>query len=153
MSATVKKLMASSQTNSSQKQYLKQLHQDFVRPVEYAPLWVIIAIASALGVGTMIGWQRVVKTIGEGIGRSHMTYAQGVCAQLTTALSIAAANLFGLPVSTTQILSSAVAGTAVANRSGLQKSTIRNIVLAWLFTFPIALLLAGFFYFLITRIL
>ncbi|MBR6027276.1 MAG: inorganic phosphate transporter [Neisseriaceae bacterium] len=153
MSATVKKLMASPQTDSSQKQYLKQLHQDFVRPVEYAPLWVIIAIASALGLGTMVGWQRVVKTIGEGIGRSHMTYAQGVCAQLTTALSIAAANLFGLPVSTTQILSSAVAGTAVANRSGLQKSTILNIVLAWLFTFPIAMLLAGLFYFLITRIL
>ena len=132
------------------KNYLTQLREDFTRPIEYAPLWVIVAIASALGLGTMIGWKRVVKTVGEGIGRSHMTYAQGVCAQLTAGISIAAANLFGLPVSTTQILSSAVVGTAVANKSGVQMSTVRNILLAWLFTFPVAMLLAGIFYFLMT---
>lgn len=132
------------------KNYLTQLREDFTRPIEYAPLWVIVAIASALGLGTMIGWKRVVKTVGEGIGRSHMTYAQGVCAQLTAGISIAAANLFGLPVSTTQILSSAVVGTAVANKSGVQMSTVRNILLAWLFTFPVSMLLAGTFYFLMT---
>ena len=98
----------------------------------------------------MIGWKRVVKTIGEGIGKDHMTYAQGVCAQITTAASIAAANVAGLPVSTTQILSSAVAGAAVANKSGLKLSTVRNILLAWLFTFPAAMVLAGAIYYLVT---
>ena len=100
----------------------------------------------------MIGWKRVVTTVGEGIGKSHMTYAQGVCAQVTAAVGIAGANLFGLPVSTTQILSSAVAGTAVANKSGLQWSTIRNILLAWIFTFPVAMGISGGLYFLIRMV-
>lgn len=150
LNASTKKLAASSQVDATQKTYLSELRRDFTKPVEYAPLWVIIAIASALGLGTMVGWKRVVKTVGEGIGRSHMTYAQGVCAQLTAAISIAAANLFGLPVSTTQILSSAVAGTAVANKSGLQRATIRNILLAWLLTFPVAMGLSGLLYYVIT---
>ncbi len=140
---TAKKVATFPVTTHEQKQYLNSLQQDFSLPIEYAPVWVIIAIASALGLGTMVGWKRVVKTVGEGIGKSHMTYAQGVSAQMTTALGIASANLFGLPVSTTQILSSAVAGTAVANKSGLQWVTIRNILLAWLFTFPIAMILSG----------
>ena len=136
----------------AQKAYLQQVGKDFALPVEYAPLWVIIAIALSLGIGTMIGWKRVVTTVGEGIGKSHMTYAQGVCAQVTAAVGIAGANLFGLPVSTTQILSSAVAGTAVANKSGLQWSTIRNILLAWIFTFPVAMGIAGGLYFLIRMV-
>lgn len=140
---TSKKVAALPMMKPEQKEYLNSLQKDFSLPIEYAPIWVIFAIASALGLGTMVGWKRVVKTVGEGIGKSHMTYAQGVSAQMTTAIGIASANLFGLPVSTTQILSSAVAGTAVANKSGLQWSTIRNIVLAWLFTFPIAMLLSG----------
>ncbi len=140
---TAKKVAALPAMNKEQKQYLTSLQRDFSLPIEYAPIWVIFAIASALGLGTMVGWKRVVKTVGEGIGKSHMTYAQGVCAQMTAAIGIAGANLFGLPVSTTQILSSAVAGTAVANKSGLQWATIRNILLAWLFTFPIAMLLSG----------
>lgn len=151
LAGITKKIATSPQTPDGETAYLMQLREDFTKPVEYAPLWVIIAIASALGLGTMVGWKRVVRTVGEGIGRSHMTYAQGVCAQLTAGISIAAANLFGLPVSTTQILSSAVAGTAVANKSGLQASTIRNIVLAWLFTFPVSMGLAGLLYFVITQ--
>ncbi|MDO5686690.1 MAG: inorganic phosphate transporter [Neisseria sp.] len=153
LNTTAKMLAAGNHTDKAQKTYLSELRRDFTKPVEYAPLWVIIAIASALGLGTMIGWKRVVKTVGEGIGRSHMTYAQGVSAQLTAAISIAGANLFGLPVSTTQILSSAVAGTAVANKSGLRGSTIRNILLAWLFTFPVAMLLSGLLYYAITLFL
>lgn len=146
---TAKKLASMPTATADQKQYLQQIRKDFALPVEYAPLWVIVAIALSLGIGTMIGWKRVVTTVGEGIGKSHMTYAQGVCAQMTAALGIAGANLLGLPVSTTQILSSAVAGTAVANKSGLQWSTIRNIILAWLFTFPVAMSIAGALYFVI----
>ena len=146
----VKQIADAPQTSSEQNAYLLQLRQDLIKPVEYAPLWVIVAIASALGFGTMIGWKRVVKTVGEGISRSHMSYAQGVCAQMTAAISIAAANMFGLPVSTTQILSSAVVGTAVANKSGVNTVTIRHIILAWLFTFPIAMILAGVLYFVMT---
>ena len=152
LASSNKWLADSEMTDATQVAYLKKLHQDLSRPVEYAPLWVIIAIASALGLGTMIGWKRVVKTVGEGIGKEHMTYGQGVCAQLTTAAGIAAANFAGLPVSTTQILSSAVAGAAVADKSGLQKSTVRNILLAWLFTFPAAVVLAGLCYYLIVLI-
>ncbi len=143
LDSNAKKMAQMKDSNSSEKSYLSALRKDFTLPIEYAPLWVIIAIASALGMGTMIGWRRVVTTVGEGIGKSHMTYAQGVSAQITAAIGIAGANLFGLPVSTTQILSSAVAGTAVANKSGLQAATIRNIILAWLFTFPVAMLLSG----------
>lgn len=144
---SAKKLAALPGNSPEQRAYLQQVGKDFSLPVEYAPLWVIVAIALSLGIGTMIGWKRVVTTVGEGIGKSHMTYAQGVCAQVTAAVGIAGANLFGLPVSTTQILSSAVAGTAVANKSGLQWSTIRNILLAWLFTFPVAMgIAAGLYY-------
>ena len=149
LASSAKLLADSTETDEHQINYLKQLQQDLTRPVEYAPLWVIIAIASALGLGTMIGWKRVVKTVGEGIGKEHMTYAQGACAQITTAAGIATANFAGLPVSTTQILSSAVAGAAVADKSGLKISTVRNILLAWLFTFPAAMFLAGACYYLI----
>ena len=149
---SAKKLAAMPGNSPEQKAYLQQVGKDFSLPVEYAPLWVIVAIALSLGIGTMIGWKRVVTTVGEGIGKSHMTYAQGVCAQVTAAVGIAGANLFGLPVSTTQILSSAVAGTAVANKSGLQWSTIRNILLAWIFTFPVAMGISGGLYFLIRMV-
>ncbi len=127
--------------------YLNSLRKDISKTVEYAPLWVIFSIASALGIGTMVGWKRVVKTVGEGIGKKDMTYAQGVCAQVTASISIGLANVFGLPVSTTQVLSSGVAGTMVANKSGLQWKTIRNIGLAWLFTFPVAMVLAGMLFY------
>ena len=149
LSATAKKLSESSYTNKNQQEYLNKLRKDFTSPVEYAPLWVVVIIALALAIGTTVGWKRVVHTIGSGIGRSHMTYAQGVCAQLTTALSIAMANVFGLPVSTTQILSSSVAGTAVANKSGLQKNNIINILMTWVLTLPAAVLISGILYFII----
>ncbi|WP_434777222.1 inorganic phosphate transporter [Neisseria sp. Ec49-e6-T10] len=133
--------------------YLKSLRKDLALTTEYAPLWVIFAVATALGLGTMVGWKRVVKTVGEGIGKKEMTYAQGVCAQVTATISIGFANLFGLPVSTTQVLSSGVAGTMVANQSGLQWVTIRNILLAWLFTFPVAMILSGGLFFLLATLL
>jgi PiT family inorganic phosphate transporter len=114
---------------------------------KFIPTWVKIAVAIALGLGTMIGWKRIVVTVGEKIGKTHLTYAQGACAEITAAATIAAADGYGLPVSTTHVLSSGIAGTMAANGSGLQWSTIRNIALAWVLTLPAAMMLSGSLYF------
>ncbi len=115
---------------------------------QYIPLWVKVAVACALGFGTMVGWKRIVVTVGEKIGKSHLTYGQGASAELVAMATIEAADRFGLPVSTTHILSSGVAGTMAANHAGLQKETLRNIVLAWVLTLPVCMLLgAGLFSF------
>jgi low-affinity inorganic phosphate transporter len=136
-----------------EKSDLDKLRKDLTAPTEYAPFWVILAVALALGVGTMVGWKRVVLTIGEKIGKQGMTYAQGMSAQITTASAIALANVFSLPVSTTHILSSGVAGTMVANKSGLQGGTIRNILMAWVLTLPITIALAAALFWLASKIL
>jgi PiT family inorganic phosphate transporter len=114
---------------------------------KFIPIWVKIAVAIALGLGTMVGWKRIVVTVGEKIGKTHLTYAQGACAELTAAATIAAADGYGLPVSTTHVLSSGIAGTMTANGSGLQWSTIRNIATAWVLTLPVAMLISGSLYF------
>jgi PiT family inorganic phosphate transporter len=113
---------------------------------KFIPTWVKIAVAIALGLGTMVGWKRIVITVGEKIGKTHLTYGQGATAELVAAGTIAAADMYGLPVSTTHILSSGVAGTMAANGSGLQLSTIRNIVLAWVLTLPMAMMLSAGLY-------
>jgi PiT family inorganic phosphate transporter len=113
---------------------------------------VKIAVAIALGLGTMIGWKRIVVTVGEKIGKTHLTYAQGACAEITAAATIAAADVYGLPVSTTHVLSSGIAGTMAANGSGLQWSTIRNIALAWVLTLPAAMLLSGILYLIFSKL-
>ncbi|HEX9200190.1 MAG TPA: inorganic phosphate transporter [Acidobacteriaceae bacterium] len=113
------------------------------RSTKFVPTWVKVAVALALGLGTMIGWKRIVVTVGEKIGKSHMTYAQGASAELTAMITIGLADGYGLPVSTTHVLNSGVAGTMAANNSGLQRSTIRNIAMAWVFTLPAAALLSG----------
>jgi PiT family inorganic phosphate transporter len=113
---------------------------------KYIPLWIKIVVAIALGLGTMIGWKRIVVTVGEKIGKEHLTYAQGASAELVAMGTIGLATAYGLPVSTTHVLSSGVAGTMAANGSGLQASTLRNIVVAWLLTLPVCVLLgAGVF--------
>jgi PiT family inorganic phosphate transporter len=109
----------------------------------FIPLWVKVAVAMALGLGTMVGWKRIVVTVGEKIGKSHLTYAQGAIAEITAMATIGAADGFGLPVSTTHVLSSGVAGTMAANHSGIQWSTVRNLGLAWVLTLPVAMLLSG----------
>jgi PiT family inorganic phosphate transporter len=109
----------------------------------YIPLWVKVAVALALGFGTMIGWKRIVVTVGEKIGKAHLTYAQGACAELVAFGTIEAADILGLPVSTTHVLSSGIAGTMVANGSGIQKETVRNIILAWVLTLPVCVLLGA----------
>jgi inorganic phosphate transporter, PiT family len=113
---------------------------------KFIPWWVKVAVAIALGLGTMIGWKRIVVTVGEKIGKTHLTYAQGACAEITAAATIAAADIYGLPVSTTHVLSSGIAGTMAANGSGLQLSTIRNIALAWILTLPAAMVISGTLY-------
>jgi PiT family inorganic phosphate transporter len=113
------------------------------KATKFIPTWVKVAVALALGMGTMVGWKRIVVTVGEKIGKEHLTYAQGASAELVAMCTIFAADWWGLPVSTTHVLSSGVAGTMAANRSGLQISTIRNIAAAWVFTLPAAATLSG----------
>ncbi len=122
------------------------------KSTKFIPSWVKVAVALALGLGTMIGWKRIVVTVGEKIGKARMTYAQGASAQLVAMATILAAGTFGLPVSTTHVLSSSVAGTMAANRSGLQRATIRNITAAWVFTLPAAALLSGTLFWLFNTI-
>jgi len=114
---------------------------------KFIPDWVKVSVALALGLGTMIGWKRIVVTVGEKIGKQHLTYGQGAVAEIVAMGTIAAADSFGLPVSTTHVLSSGVAGTMAANGSGVQMSTLRNIALAWVLTLPCAIALSAFLFF------
>jgi PiT family inorganic phosphate transporter len=116
------------------------------KATRFIPLWVKVAVAIALGLGTMVGWKRIVVTVGEKIGKNHLTYAQGAAAEITAMATIGAADYFGLPVSTTHVLSSGVAGTMAANHSGLQWSTVRNLLMAWVLTLPVAMTLSGFLF-------
>jgi len=122
------------------------------KATKFIPNWVKVAVALALGLGTMVGWKRVVVTVGEKIGKDHLTYAQGASAGLVTMGTIFAANTWGLPVSTTHILSSGIAGTMTANGSGLRLGTVRNIAAGWLFTLPAAALISGILYWLFRAI-
>jgi len=122
---------------------LKNYKSHIDRATRFIPLWVKVAVALALGLGTMVGWKRIVITVGEKIGKSHLTYAQGAAAEITAMATIGAADGLGLPVSTTHVLSSGVAGTMMANQSGLQMSTVRNLALAWVLTLPAAMMLSG----------
>jgi inorganic phosphate transporter, PiT family len=128
--------------------YKKQLDQS----TRFIPSWVKVAVALALGLGTMVGWKRIVVTVGEKIGKEHLTYAQGASAEIIAMGTIWAADNFGLPVSTTHVLSSGVAGTMAANKSGLQLSTIRNIAAAWIFTLPAAAALSACLYWLFSKV-
>jgi len=126
----------------------KKLKASMDSITKFIPVWVKIAVAIALGLGTMIGWKRIVVTVGEKIGKEHLTYAQGASAELVAMATIMAADQYGLPVSTTHVLSSGIAGTMAANHSGLQMDTLRNLLLAWVLTLPVCVLLgAGLFSF------
>lgn len=113
------------------------------RSIEYVPLWVVIGVALALGIGTTIGYKRIVVTVAEKIGKTHLTYAQGAAAETIAAVTISAADLLHLPVSTTHVLSSGIAGTMWANNSGIQSATLKKIGIAWVCTLPVTMLLAG----------
>jgi PiT family inorganic phosphate transporter len=120
---------------------------------KFIPTWVKVAVAIALGLGTMIGWKRIVVTVGERIGKTHLTYAQGASAEIVAMATIGAAELYGLPVSTTHVLSSGVAGTMVANHSGLQWATVRNLLMAWVLTLPVSIALAAGLFWLLRTLL
>ena len=132
------------------RKVLKSLAGQLAKPVEYVPEWVVMGVAVCLGLGTMFGWERIVKTVGEKIGKTHLTYAQGGAAELVAATTIGLADSLGMPVSTTHVLSSGVAGTMWANKSGIQPETVREIALAWILTLPVAMALSGGLYWLAT---
>ena len=148
LASIAKTLESQGELPDSYRKSYKAIGKDLTKTTEYAPFWVIVAVAVALGMGTMIGWKRVVDTVGGKIGKKDMTYAQGMSAQIVSGIAIASASHFGFPVSTTHILSSSVAGTMIANKSGLQKSTVKNILLAWILTLPVSTGLAFGLYFL-----
>ncbi len=141
------------ETKPEDARFLKRLSNDLLNTVEYAPIWIIISVALALSLGTMFGWKRVAVTIGEKIGKKGMTYAQGVSAQVTAAVSIGVASYTGMPVSTTQVLSSAVAGTMIVDGGGVQTKTIKNIMLAWILTLPVSIVLSGVLYWISLQII
>jgi PiT family inorganic phosphate transporter len=120
---------------------------------KFIPTWVKVSVAVALGLGTMVGWKRIVITVGEKIGKTHMTYGQGASAELIAAATIAAADVYGLPVSTTHVLSSGVAGTMAASGAGLQWSTVKNMIMAWVLTLPAAILMSGTLYFILRQVM
>jgi len=138
--------------SADSKADLKAFKKQIDNATKFIPLWVKVAVAIALGLGTMVGWKRIVVTVGEKIGKSHLTYGQGASAELVAMCTIGAADAFGLPVSTTHVLSSGVAGTMAANRSGLQWSTIRNLAMAWVLTLPAAIVLSGSLYWLFAHV-
>lgn len=141
------------ETKPEDARFLKRLSNDLLNTVEYAPIWIIISVALALSLGTMFGWKRVAVTIGEKIGKKGMTYAQGVSAQVTAAVSIGVASYTRMPVSTTQVLSSAVAGTMIVDGGGVQTKTIKNIMLAWILTLPVSIILSGALYWISLQII
>jgi len=132
---------------------VKKAREALAEAVYYAPGWVLGAVAAALGLGTMVGWRRIVVTVGEKIGKTHLTYAQGAAAEVVAAFTIGLADVGGLPVSTTHVLSSGVAGTMAANGSGLQMRTVRSILLAWVLTLPVSMAMAAAFFVLLRPLL
>jgi PiT family inorganic phosphate transporter len=144
---STKKLLESEDftINAKDKKVLKSQVGEMKSITEYAPMWVIVMIALSLGLGTMVGWKRIVKTIGEKIGKQHLTYAQGASSEIVAASTIGLSTWLGLPVSTTQVLSSGIAGSMVASKGikNLQGKTIKNIFIAWALTLPVTIVLAG----------
>ncbi|AYO53402.1 inorganic phosphate transporter [Acinetobacter wuhouensis] len=138
--------------STEQKKVVKEYRSNLDSFLQYIPNWVKVAVALALGLGTMVGWKRIVVTVGERIGKHHMTYGQGMSAELVAMTTIAAADGFGLPVSTTHVLNSAVAGTMVANKTGLNFATVKTILSAWIFTLPATICLSGALFWLLLKV-
>ncbi len=147
LSSNIKELLDTSEArlSDSDKVVLSASLKKIRKMTDYSPTWVIIVIAASLGLGTMIGWKRIVKTIGEKIGKEHLTYAQGASAELVASTTIGLSTWFGLPVSTTHVLSSGIAGSMVASKGikNLQADTVRNILIAWLLTLPVVMVMSG----------
>jgi PiT family inorganic phosphate transporter len=145
-SETLGKLSTSHELSDGETATLMKYKTALDKITKFIPVWVKFAVAMALGLGTMIGWKRIVVTIGEKIGKSHLTYAQGASAEMVAMITIGLADGYGLPVSTTHVLSSGVAGAMAANKSGLQMATLRNLLLAWVLTLPACVFLGAMFF-------
>ena len=141
--------------SQADKKILQGQLKSLTKATDYSPGWVIAMISLSLGCGTMIGWKRIVKTIGEKIGKQHLTYAQGASAELVAASTIGLSSYFGWPVSTTHVLSSGISGSMVASKGvkNLQPDTVRNILIAWLLTLPVVMILSGSLFLLFRTIL
>ncbi len=141
--------------SESDKKILKDNLKKIRKVTDYSPGWVIVMISLSLGLGTMIGWKRIVKTIGEKIGKEHLSYSQGASAELVAASTIGLSSYFGLPVSTTHVLSSGIAGSMVASKGvkNLQPDTVRNILIAWFLTLPVVMLMSGTFFLILRNML
>jgi PiT family inorganic phosphate transporter len=142
----------SPQISATDMSTLKNYKKHIDASTKFIPDWVKVAVAMALGLGTMVGWKRIVVTVGEKIGKDHLTYAQGAAAELVAMTTIGAADAFGLPVSTTHVLSSGVAGTMAANKTGLQFDTVRNLLMAWVLTLPVSMILSATLFWGFTRL-
>lgn len=138
--------------SADDKAVLDNYHGLLDKATKFIPTWVKVAVAIALGLGTMVGWRRIVRTVGERIGKQHLTYAQGASAEVVAMLTIGAVDRFGLPVSTTHVLSSGVAGAMVANGSGLQWATVRSMLMAWVLTLPVSIVLAAALFWLLRHV-
>ncbi|MFZ4399946.1 MAG: inorganic phosphate transporter [Bacteroidales bacterium] len=150
--------ISKNENNGFDKQKVKSIKADIKEMksfTEYSPWWVILMISISLGLGTMVGWKRIVITIGEKIGKSHLTYAQGATAEIIAASTIGASTWLGLPVSTTHVLSSGIAGSMVAGKGkgNLQMKTVKNIAIAWLVTLPVTILMSGLLFLILRLIL
>jgi PiT family inorganic phosphate transporter len=144
LSKSIGKLNALNQfTNEAERKTIITFQKQLDAITDFIPNWVKVAVAVSLGLGTTIGWKRIVVTVGEKIGKEHLTYAQGASAELVAMGTIIAADRLGLPVSTTHVLSSGVAGTMAANGSGVQMKTVRNILMAWVLTLPATIFLGA----------
>jgi inorganic phosphate transporter, PiT family len=150
--AAIPLILAQPNLSSDQHSALTTWRGLGVQATQFIPLWVKVAVALALGLGTMVGWKRIVVTVGEKIGKEHLTYAQGASAELVAMGLIQAADMYHLPVSTTHVLTSGVAGTMAANGSGLQWSTVRNLLMAWVLTLPASIILAGVLFVLLKHV-
>ena len=147
------RLMPKDAYTDAEKKVFATFKSELDSGTRYIPFWVKVSVAIALGLGTMVGWKRIVVTVGEKIGKTHLTYGQGASAELVAMGTIMAADIYGLPVSTTHVLSSGVAGTMAANGSGLQWSTIGSLAMAWVLTLPAAIVISGSLYYLFRSIL
>ncbi|WP_309720953.1 anion permease [Armatimonas sp.] len=146
--SALKKVAKEKGLSAEDKDLLDKGQKEIKATVEFVAPWVTVAVALALGVGTMVGWKRIVVTVGEKIGKAHLNYGQGAAAEMTAMLTIMTADMLAAPVSTTHILSSGIAGTMAANKSGLQSKTIRNILIAWVLTLPVTIVVSGFIFWL-----
>ncbi|XBC40750.1 MAG: inorganic phosphate transporter [Buchnera aphidicola (Nurudea yanoniella)] len=135
-----------SNITSYDKHFLNDLKKNLSSSIEYAPIWIIVLVALSLSLGTLIGWKRIVTTFGEKIGKKDITYIQAISSQLTAAISIGTASYTGVPVSTTHIISSSITGAILIDGEGIQTRTIKNIIIAWILTFPVSIILSSFFY-------